>query len=167
MGRIVIAILAVCFAGKIAAMEADCDLVGSNMDSSKAKSKQSCQEDCQSQEACRGAVFISGLGKCFLKKTVKRQVKVVMSSALANEAMKDRYDFSGKDIRSIVSKTKEACVAACSLDKSCRAATYIGGYQTCWLKQEKGKFYSKVFFLLSETQQKGQLGLRGVSMPLR
>lgn len=136
------------------AVEKNCDLNGKDLAAKNLPDQQSCQDYCDQEQGCRGYVFISGWGKCFLKSKVVRQSSVKMISGkkdldrrLGPIEIFDDHDNSGKDMRRVTNvKDGASCAQECQNDAACKGFTLIGGYGDCWLKSTSGKIYSKVFY---------------------
>ena len=127
-------------------MTENCDIVGDNVKQIKKKDKESCLSECTSLDKCKAAVFITSWNMCFLKGSVKRKVNVIMSSSLKNGSIQKGLDYSGKDLSNHVEPTAKACLLRCNGMDSCTGITYIGGYDTCWIKHTQGKLYPKKFY---------------------
>lgn len=124
----------------------NCDIVGKNLGNVKAKSQEECLTECNSRDECQAGVYITGWKKCFLKSQAERSVELTMKSGLKKGSIKNNSDFSGKDIKSVIKKTAEACQKSCEQEELCQAFTYIAGYDTCWHKKAEGRFYEKIFY---------------------
>ena len=141
-------LLLICFfpLSNLLAMDAQCDLIGPNLNSVKKTTKARCWQNCEDLQECQGAVFISSWNRCFLKSTVKRKASVKMFSAIkGGEGSYDR-DYSAKDMKRLVFAKVDQCREACAKEETCSGFTYIDGYRDCWLKRGKGKVFEKVFF---------------------
>ena len=129
----------------------NCDIVGSEMSSLKAKSPAECAARCQATKGCGYATYISGWGRCFLKRESKREVAVRMVSGERGDTgftVREQHDNSGKDFKRLALSGSDACQTACEQENACLGFTFIAGYDTCWLKKSKGKLYSKTFYCI-------------------
>ena len=135
-------------------VEADCDITGTDLRTSKEGSAEDCSKACESDGGCRGWSFISGWNKCFLKSNMKSKTKVRMYAGIVDRSknpavvLQDGWqkDNSGKDFRRIAPlKDHRECSTECINDERCKAFVFIEGYQVCWLKQSAGRMYDKVF----------------------
>ena len=129
-----------------AAMEKNCDLLGSHVFKKTVDSPKRCKKMCVDRGDCKGSVFISGWNKCFLKGDIKRKTKVTMISGIKGQPTMRDMDFTGKDDKQISVKKVKKCKESCLSRPQCTGFTFIDGYQTCWLKKTPGKLISKIFF---------------------
>jgi hypothetical protein len=143
-----------CLTAKAAeGIKEDCDVVGKDISSEKADSAAQCREKCLAKPGCLAAGYISGWGRCFLRAEQKRTVAVRMVSGERTEAgftVREQHDYSGKDFKKLALKSAVVCEEACKAEPVCQGFTFIGGYDTCWIKKTKGKLYPKIFYCLSK-----------------
>ena len=132
----------------------NCDLIGSNLKSQKGTTQQSCWGACESEEKCRGVVFVSGWKRCFLKSSVKRKASLKFFSEIRSGESGYNLDFTGKDLVRHVTSTKEECRDKCLNEKKCTGFTYLEGYRDCWIKHTKGRLFEKIFYC-KEKKEKG------------
>ncbi|SMF56470.1 PAN domain-containing protein [Pseudobacteriovorax antillogorgiicola] len=123
-----------------------CDLIGENLKNIKQSSKETCFKFCNDEEACLGAVFISGWNRCFLKKIVKRQARLRLYSWMRDGEGAYDKDFSGKDLKRFVVADKGLCQEKCESMSQCTGFTYLEGYRDCWVKHTSGKLFEKIFY---------------------
>lgn len=130
----------------------NCDMPSASIKESKAESQEKCEETCDQEKGCLGAVYITGWKKCSLKAETKKRAKIRFSSADMNEkhvyeagSFKIDNDHGGKDLERHVLNTADECGKACEGRADCQAFTFIEGYRVCWLKKAGGKLKPKVF----------------------
>ena len=123
-----------------------CDLIGENLKSLKGTTQQLCWGACEADKKCRGAVFVSGWKRCFLKSNVKRKASLKFFSEIKSGNSGYDLDFTGKDLIRHVTSNKEECRLKCRDEQKCTGFTYLEGYRDCWLKHTKGRLFNKIFY---------------------
>lgn len=132
-----------------------CDIPGHSLRTTKTKDQTACRELCQNEPDCQAFVFISGWGRCDLKKLAAKQFKIQIASGaiLTKEGRRIMvskglgWDNMGKDYRQAKkASTISACESECLGDQRCQAYAFVQGYGLCWLKKKNGKKVRKTFY---------------------
>ena len=130
-----------------ATTDSQCDYPGPNIGTEKTSDASTCAKLCAANELCSRWVYVSGWGRCALRKGEIKRRSITMWSAAKGEAPIENKDHSAKDFHKAANTADaKACAKLCEGREQCTAMTYIAGYRDCYLKTGKGKYRDKIFY---------------------
>ena len=129
-----------------------CEARGSHYANLKVAQPEQCANACADDPTCQAFTYISGWGRCFLKKNNLGHIRIRFhSGARQSEGLfaPQAYDldFPGKDLR-LVTRIKDwqSCATICIAEPKCLAYGYLEGIASCWIKSGAVSPISKIFF---------------------
>lgn len=145
--KLLVAGCCACVSLPLAHADIHCDIPGEAFASKSAASAQACEDACQGNAECTRWVYVSGWGRCSLKKVGNVSRRLRIWAAQAGSVVVQDHDHSGKDFKKISQiSSAEACLKQCTDATGCQGMAYLDGYKDCYLKNTAGKLVPKTFF---------------------